>query len=32
MKDMFDSKQAKAVADIPQASMLLRYHKRMALP
>ena len=32
MKDMFDAKQAKALADILQASMLLRYHKRMALP
>jgi hypothetical protein len=30
MKDMFGAKQASALADMLQASMMLRYHKRLA--
>jgi hypothetical protein len=30
MKDMFGDKQASALADMLQAAMMLRYHKRMA--
>jgi hypothetical protein len=30
MKDMFGAKQAAALADMLQASMMLRYHKRLA--
>jgi hypothetical protein len=30
MKDMFGAKQAAALADMLQAAMMLRYHKRLA--
>ena len=30
MKDMFGDKQASALADMLQAAMMLRYHKRLA--
>ena len=30
MKDMFGAKQASALADMLQAAMMLRYHKRLA--
>jgi hypothetical protein len=30
MKDMFGDKRASALADLLQASMMLRYHKRLA--